>query len=88
MTDTPKAEDPMVAALLRERSGYVGHEGKEDRVKAVDEQLRLRGYSPEGEPLSDDSAADAVDSGDGGAGKPENRTQAPKGRRTQRSETA
>ncbi len=86
MTDTPKTEDPMVAALLRERDGYVGREGKEDRVKAVDEQLRLRGYSPDGEALRDDSGAGA--SGDGGADKPEAVVQTPKGRRTQRSETA
>lgn len=52
MTDTPKTEDPMVAALLRERAGYVGRKGKEDRVEAVDEQLALRGYSPEGEPIA------------------------------------
>lgn len=47
--DTPKTEDPMVAALLRERAGYVGREGKEDRVAAVDEQLELRGYTPDGD---------------------------------------
>lgn len=46
MSDTPQTEDPMIAALLREREGYVGREGKEDRVKAVDEQLALRGYKP------------------------------------------
>ena len=56
MTDTPMAEDPMVAALLRERAGYVGRKGKEDRVTAVDEQLSLRGYSPDGTPLAGDTA--------------------------------
>lgn len=45
-----QTEDPMVAALLRERAGYVGRKGMEDRVAAVDEQLALRGYSPEAEP--------------------------------------
>ncbi|MEV0112350.1 hypothetical protein AB0H77_03700 [Streptomyces sp. NPDC050844] len=48
MTQTPQTDDSMVAALLRERAGYAGRKGKEDRVEAVDEQLRLRGYSPDG----------------------------------------
>lgn len=39
------SSDPMVAALLRERDGYV-QLGLEDRVAQVDEQLRLRDYSP------------------------------------------
>jgi len=39
-------DDPMVAALLRERESYVRF-GKKDRVAAVDEQLRLRGYEEE-----------------------------------------
>ena len=52
MTDAPQTEDPMVAALLREREGYVGR-GMDDRVAQVDEQLRLRGYeSPTGEKTS------------------------------------
>jgi hypothetical protein len=38
-----KTEDPMVAALLREREGYVAF-GKKDRVKAVDEELKRRGW--------------------------------------------
>jgi hypothetical protein len=46
MTDAPQTEDPMVAALLREREGYVGR-GMDDRVAQVDEQLRLRGYEPQ-----------------------------------------
>jgi hypothetical protein len=53
MSEDPQTEDPMVAALLRERAGYVGRKGKEDRVEAVDEQLRLRGFSPDGEPLAE-----------------------------------
>lgn len=36
-------DDPMVAALLREREGYV-QRGMADRIAQVDEQLRLRGY--------------------------------------------
>lgn len=39
-------EDPMIAALLRERAGYV-QRGLDDRVAAVDEQLQLRGHKPE-----------------------------------------
>jgi hypothetical protein len=43
----PPADDPEVAALLYERAGYV-RAGKTDRVAAVDEQLRLRGYEATG----------------------------------------
>lgn len=46
MTDAPQTEDPMVAALLREREGYVGR-GMDDRVAQVDEQLKLRGHEPQ-----------------------------------------
>jgi hypothetical protein len=45
MTDAPQTDDPMVAALLREREGYVAR-GMDDRVAQVDEQLRLRGATP------------------------------------------
>lgn len=45
-------EDPMIAALLRERAGYVTR-GLDDRVAQVDEQLKLRGHAA-GEPESDD----------------------------------
>ncbi|MDX2515466.1 hypothetical protein PV355_09970 [Streptomyces stelliscabiei] len=38
--------DQMIAALLREREGYVRY-GRTDRVRAVDEQLMLYGYDPE-----------------------------------------
>lgn len=51
--DTPQTEDPMVAALLRERAGYAGRKGMEDRVAAVDGQLRLHGYTPQGERPAD-----------------------------------
>jgi hypothetical protein len=46
MTDAPQTEDPMVAALLREREGYVVR-GMDDRVAQVDEQLALRGHKPD-----------------------------------------
>ncbi|OQR64775.1 hypothetical protein B6E66_07395 [Streptomyces maremycinicus] len=49
MSDTPQTEDTMVAALLRERAGYAGRKDMQERVEAVDEQLRLRGYGPDGE---------------------------------------
>lgn len=39
-----KSTDPMIAALLREREGYL-RMGKTERVAAVDEQLALRGYT-------------------------------------------
>jgi hypothetical protein len=52
MTES-QSEDPMVAALLRERVGYVGR-GMDDRVAQVDEQLKLRGVEPpaDGKPAS------------------------------------
>ncbi|MGW4852217.1 hypothetical protein ACWEPZ_13430 [Streptomyces sp. NPDC004288] len=43
MSDEPQTDDTMVAALLRERDGLV-QRGLTDRVKQVDEQLKLRGY--------------------------------------------
>jgi len=66
-------EDPMVAALLREREGYVTH-GQADRVAQVDEQLKLRGV----EPPTDDKPASS---------KPTSRTTPPKGRRARGTET-
>lgn len=41
--------DKMIAALLRERSGYES-QGKDDRVAQVDEQLVHYGYEPEAKP--------------------------------------
>jgi hypothetical protein len=38
-----KTEDPMIAALLRERAGYVQF-GKKDRIKAVDAELERLGW--------------------------------------------
>lgn len=72
MTDASQTEDPMVAALLREREGYVGR-GMDDRVAQVDEQLKLRGVEPP-----------AVDK----PGKPTSRSTPPKGRRARGPETA
>ncbi|MFE6816019.1 hypothetical protein [Streptomyces sp. NPDC057677] len=43
MSDVPQTDDTMIAALLRERDGLV-QRGLTDRVKQVDEQLKLRGY--------------------------------------------
>jgi hypothetical protein len=43
---TQKEDRKMVAALLREREGYV-RRGEEDRVRQVDEQLTHYGYEPE-----------------------------------------
>lgn len=47
MTDATPEDDPMVAALLRERLGYE-RDGKTDRVAQVDEQLKARGYTSRG----------------------------------------
>ncbi|MGW3416467.1 hypothetical protein [Streptomyces phaeochromogenes] len=45
MSEEPQTEDPMVAALLREREGYVSR-GMDERVAQVDEQLKLHGHKP------------------------------------------
>ncbi|MCI3272143.1 hypothetical protein [Streptomyces cylindrosporus] len=71
MTDAPQTEDSMVAALLREREGYVTR-GMDDRVAQVDEQLKLRGV----EPPKDDKPAKSAD-----------RSTPPKGRRARGTET-
>ncbi|MFI7707611.1 hypothetical protein [Nonomuraea sp. NPDC049480] len=72
----PQTEDPMIAALLRERDGYV-QRGMDDRVAQVDEQLALRGY----EASEDDSETSKED------GEADARSQPPKGRRTARKST-
>jgi hypothetical protein len=73
MTDEPQTEDPMVAALLRERVGLV-QRGLADRVAQVDEQLALRGYEPPA-------------GGPAAAAKPSTRSTPPKGRKTRSAET-
>lgn len=93
MSETPKTDDTMVAALLREREG-LKQLGKDERVGQVDEQLRLRGYSPDGQRINDDNAevvvtdppATPVDAAP--AVVPEQRTEPPKGRRARGSEQA
>lgn len=72
MSDEPKTQDPMVAALLRERAGYVNR-GLDDRVAQVDEQLALRGYTPPGGKQKSAQVS---------------RTAPPKARRQPRTETA
>lgn len=47
--EAPATEDPFVAALLREREGYVTR-GLDERVAQVDEQLKLRGFNPRNAP--------------------------------------
>lgn len=59
-------EDPLVAALLREREGLV-QSGLKDRAAEVDKQLRLHGYEP--------PAADKAE-----PTKPSSRSTPPKGR--------
>jgi hypothetical protein len=69
----PQSEDPMVAALLRERVGYVGR-GMDERVAQVDEQLKLRGV----EPPADEKTEPVT---------PASRSTQPKGRRARSTET-
>jgi hypothetical protein len=61
--DDVATTDPVIAALLRERQGYVVRKLPE-RVEAVDEQLRLRGH------VVDEGQADGGegDQGTGGEG--------------------
>ncbi|WP_414943312.1 hypothetical protein [Amycolatopsis sp. cmx-11-32] len=56
-TATSATDDAMIAALLRERAAYAGRDGMDDRVKAVDEQLKLRGYTA---PAEAETAAPAA----------------------------
>lgn len=71
--EEPATDDPMVAALLREREGLV-QRGLTDRVAQVDEQLKLRGA---GLPTADESTPS----------KPASRSTPPKGRRARGTET-
>jgi hypothetical protein len=84
MTDAPKTEDSMVAALLREREG-LAQRGLTDRVGEVDEQLKLRGYTPDGERTAEDAPETPEAPGDA---ESEKRSAAPKGRRPRNTETA
>lgn len=61
----PATEDGMVAALLRERAGYI-QRGLTERVAEVDKQIKLRGHEPPK---------------DGPPAKQETTGQAPRGRR-------
>ncbi|MFF0510961.1 hypothetical protein [Streptomyces sp. NPDC004250] len=89
----PQTEDTMIAALLREREGLV-QRGLDDRVKQVDEQLRLRGYkqprrgqqkTPAETAASEKEAAEkaAADKEAADKAAAEQRTEPPKGRRQQ-----
>lgn len=80
MTETPQTEDPMIAALLREREGYVGREGKEDRVAAVDEQLKLRGYKAPRRGQPKPAEPKAAEQKDGKQEEKTPQTEAPQGR--------
>lgn len=59
MTD-PKTTDPMIAALLRERAGYV-QAHRADRAAQVTAELKRRGYEEpaEAEPEGNENAAGA-----------------------------
>ncbi|MEU6098964.1 hypothetical protein [Streptomyces sp. NPDC047079] len=67
-------EDPMVAALLREREGLV-QSGLTDRVADVDEQLRQHGVEPPTDKKTEPT-------------KPSNRSTPPKGRQPRATDKA
>lgn len=50
------ADDIMIAALKRERAGYVAR-GDADRVSQVDEQLKVHGYEGEQDAVVDPTGA-------------------------------
>jgi hypothetical protein len=79
MAEESQTEDTMIAALLREREGYVSR-GLDDRVAQVDEQLAYRGYTA---PKSDDDKPTAP----AAAKAPASRSTPPKARRARGSET-
>jgi hypothetical protein len=49
-------DDNMIAALKRERAGYVAR-GEDDRVAQVDEQLQRHGYAPAQDAVTDPDGA-------------------------------
>jgi hypothetical protein len=53
-------DDPMIAALLRERDGYAKR-GLDERVALVDEQLELRGYQRPAQPSVSPAAPSTPD---------------------------
>ena len=91
MTDEPQTEDTMVAALLREREGYASR-GMTDRVKQVDEQLKLRGYKPRrggrAAATADEKKTDDTQVPAEAKTEAEQRAEPPKGRGTKPNETA
>lgn len=86
MTDEPQTEDPMVAALLRERVGYAAR-GMTDRVAQVDEQLGLRGYTPQPETPAEDASEETSEEG-AAAAEEETRATPPRRRRARSTEQA
>jgi hypothetical protein len=90
-------EDTMIAALLRERAGYVTH-GMHDRAAQVDEQLALRGYTPPNDETAETETPSTPPTGAAetetpstpptGAAETEARSTPPKSRRQRGTETA
>lgn len=81
MAEEPQSTDTMIAALLREREGYLGR-GMTDRAAQVDEQLKLRGYAePAKQPAAAKKTAPAKK-----AAAAEQRTEPPQGRTQQAPE--
>lgn len=84
VSDAPKRDDRMIAALRREREGLV-QAGKDDRVEQVDEQLKLHGYTEAGK--SSDKGADKGDDASKDEKSQQARKQPPQGRTTRPQQT-
>lgn len=74
-----EAKEKMIAALRRERAGLVA-QGKDERVKQVDEQLKLYGFTGNPE-------AEGQDSGERKVTAQEARKQPPQGRTAKSQQT-
>jgi len=73
----PPAENTMVAALLRERAGYL-RRGMTDRAAQVDEQLAHHGHTPEPDEPQGRTATPPQQTADQGGKPPAKKTAAKK----------
>lgn len=62
-TEVPTADESYVAALLREREGYL-RRGRENRVADVDAELERMGYEWEEKVVDDEDETTPPDDGD------------------------
>ncbi|WP_328962969.1 hypothetical protein [Streptomyces virginiae] len=69
---TQKEDRKMIAALLREREGYV-RRGEDDRVRQVDEQLTFHGYEAEPDEAPVDRSSTPKETADGDGATAEER---------------